>query len=253
LITDRTSSKRRSCPGDPAAGAGRSVSAVARVVGRDIKRVCLWGQRFVRKRLRGLEDLPRSGHWLAFSPSVAAELVKLACELPDKRRRSLSTWTCAELARTLRRDGVVRASRLAGRVRARSRTRRPRPRAKAPASDGHLRRHHDGGRARRDGAFARLLPLRRVPRTSGKSCSGLLDHRPHLIEASFVPRRSCCWSLVGPSLKVVDRHRSVAAWWTRGTESAPSSSRSGACAATTSPASSFATRRYSSSPELLVG
>jgi hypothetical protein len=27
--------------------------------------------------------------------------------LPDDKRRSLSTWTCAELARTLRRDGVV--------------------------------------------------------------------------------------------------------------------------------------------------
>lgn len=34
-------------------------------------------------------------------------LVKLACELPDDARRSLSLWTCAELARTLKRDGVV--------------------------------------------------------------------------------------------------------------------------------------------------
>jgi len=34
-------------------------------------------------------------------------LVKLACELPDAADRSLSLWTCAELARTLRRDGVV--------------------------------------------------------------------------------------------------------------------------------------------------
>jgi len=33
--------------------------------------------------------------------------VKLACELPDAAGRSLSLWTCAELARTLRRDGVV--------------------------------------------------------------------------------------------------------------------------------------------------
>jgi transposase len=33
--------------------------------------------------------------------------VKLACELPDEARRSLSLWTCAELARTLRRDGIV--------------------------------------------------------------------------------------------------------------------------------------------------
>jgi hypothetical protein len=33
--------------------------------------------------------------------------VKLACELPDEARRSLSLWTCAELARTLQREGVV--------------------------------------------------------------------------------------------------------------------------------------------------
>jgi hypothetical protein len=48
-----------------------------------------------------------AGGRLAFPPNVAAHLVKLACELPDEHRRSLSTWTCAELARTLRRDGVV--------------------------------------------------------------------------------------------------------------------------------------------------
>lgn len=34
-------------------------------------------------------------------------LVKLACELPDEARRSLSLWTCAELARTLASQGVV--------------------------------------------------------------------------------------------------------------------------------------------------
>lgn len=34
-------------------------------------------------------------------------LVKLACELPDGEGRSLSLWTCAELARTLQRDGLV--------------------------------------------------------------------------------------------------------------------------------------------------
>lgn len=34
-------------------------------------------------------------------------LVKLACELPDDVDRSLSLWTCAELARAIQRDGVV--------------------------------------------------------------------------------------------------------------------------------------------------
>ena len=40
---------------------------------------------------------------------MAAHLVKLACELPDKVGRSLSLWTCAELARTLREDGIVKS------------------------------------------------------------------------------------------------------------------------------------------------
>jgi transposase len=42
-----------------------------------------------------------------FPPIVAAHLVKLACELPDEVGRSLSTWTCAELARALKAAGVI--------------------------------------------------------------------------------------------------------------------------------------------------
>jgi transposase len=38
---------------------------------------------------------------------VLTHLVKLACELPDEAGRSLSLWTCAELARTLQRDAIV--------------------------------------------------------------------------------------------------------------------------------------------------
>jgi len=44
-----------------------------------------------------------------FPPVVAAHVVKLACELPDTVGRSLSLWTCAELARTLRETEVVEA------------------------------------------------------------------------------------------------------------------------------------------------
>src|ERR1700741_2074671 len=43
----------------------------------------------------------------AFPPEVALHLVKLACELPDDEGRSLSLWTCSELARTLRENGTV--------------------------------------------------------------------------------------------------------------------------------------------------
>jgi hypothetical protein len=48
-----------------------------------------------------------AGDHPAFPPEVAANLVKLACELPDAAGRSLSLWTCAELARALVRDGIV--------------------------------------------------------------------------------------------------------------------------------------------------
>lgn len=44
---------------------------------------------------------------VAFPPDVALQLVKLACELPDSVGKSLSVWTCAHLARTLMRDGIV--------------------------------------------------------------------------------------------------------------------------------------------------
>ena len=35
------------------------------------------------------------------------QIVKLACEMPDHVDRSLSLWTCSELARTAKRDGLV--------------------------------------------------------------------------------------------------------------------------------------------------
>jgi hypothetical protein len=38
---------------------------------------------------------------------VAAHLVKLACELADKADRSLSLWTCGQLAIKLTDDGTV--------------------------------------------------------------------------------------------------------------------------------------------------
>jgi len=45
-----------------------SVSAVARQVGRGRRIVRKWGERFRKKRLRGLLDLPRSGRPARFSP-----------------------------------------------------------------------------------------------------------------------------------------------------------------------------------------
>jgi hypothetical protein len=49
-------------------GAGASVSAVARQVGRGRRIVRKWGVRFQKKRLRGLEELAGRGRQARFSP-----------------------------------------------------------------------------------------------------------------------------------------------------------------------------------------
>jgi hypothetical protein len=53
---------------------GKTVSAVARQVGRQRRIVRQWADRFVRKRLGGLNDAPRSGRPARFSPSGRAAL-----------------------------------------------------------------------------------------------------------------------------------------------------------------------------------
>jgi transposase len=66
-----------------------------------------WRKRFFERRLKGLEDAPRSGRPRVFSPSVNAEIKSLACELPATSGVPLSRWSCAELARELIIGGVV--------------------------------------------------------------------------------------------------------------------------------------------------
>ena len=55
-----------------------SVSAVARLVGRQRRIVRKWAQRFLKKRLKGLLDEPRSGRPARFSP--------LCSRSPDQAR-----------------------------------------------------------------------------------------------------------------------------------------------------------------------
>ncbi len=43
----------------------------------------------------------------AFTPDIAMHIVKIACEMPHLRGRSLSQWDCSKIARELVRSGVV--------------------------------------------------------------------------------------------------------------------------------------------------
>jgi transposase len=49
-----------------------------------------------------------AGPRAVFPPEVAIHAVRLACERPDMRSRSLSQWDCAELARQLLAEGSVK-------------------------------------------------------------------------------------------------------------------------------------------------
>jgi transposase len=86
---------------------GHECTSVAEKVGLSPRHVYKWGQRFLQQGVDGLEDKPRPGARPKFSPGVALHLVKMACEMPDLRGRSLSQWDCSELARQLQAEGVV--------------------------------------------------------------------------------------------------------------------------------------------------
>ena len=86
---------------------GHSGASVAKAVGVSTRNVGKWRQRFVDQGVEGLDDKPRPGRTPKFAPHVALHLVKMACEMPDLRGRSLSQWDCQELARQLVAEGVV--------------------------------------------------------------------------------------------------------------------------------------------------
>ena len=86
---------------------GESSAGTAERVGLSPRHVHKWGQRFLQHGVQGLEEKPRPGRTPKFSPGVALYLVKMACEMPDLRGRSLSQWDCKELARQLQAEGAV--------------------------------------------------------------------------------------------------------------------------------------------------
>jgi transposase len=86
---------------------GQTIAAAARLGGCGRRIAGKGAQRFRLKRMVGLADEPRSGRPPVFPPSGGHASGQAACELPDQAERSLSVWTCGELARTLRQEGLV--------------------------------------------------------------------------------------------------------------------------------------------------
>ena len=86
---------------------GHSYAHTAKWVGLTERNLRKWARRFHGRGVAGLDEKSRPGRTPIFSPEVALYIVKLACERPDDRGRSLSQWDCPELARSLKADGIV--------------------------------------------------------------------------------------------------------------------------------------------------
>ena len=88
---------------------GHSYAHTAKWVGLTERNLRKWARRFREHGVAGLDEKPRPGRTPVFPAEVALYIVKLACERPDNRGRSLSQWDCPELARSLKADGIVQS------------------------------------------------------------------------------------------------------------------------------------------------
>ncbi len=86
---------------------GLSISQVSRQTHTQRNTVRKWGKRYMLSGIAGISDTQRSGRPPVFSPDVAMHIIKIACEMPSLRGRSLAQWDCAEIARELIRSCVV--------------------------------------------------------------------------------------------------------------------------------------------------
>ena len=69
--------------------------------------VSKWRRRFHDERLAGLDELPRSGRPVRFSPRIIVAIKALACELPSRRGLPLARWSVSELRQEAMASGIV--------------------------------------------------------------------------------------------------------------------------------------------------
>jgi len=86
---------------------GLSVSEVSRQTKANRRIIRKWAERYNNEGLKGLNDSTRKGRPPVFNAEIAMHIVKIACEMPELRGRSLDKWDCEEIAEELIRTKVV--------------------------------------------------------------------------------------------------------------------------------------------------
>jgi transposase len=99
-----------------AAAAGRNNAQIMRELGISIDRVRLWRRRWVEWQdiplkecsveIR-LSDAPRSGSPVKFSAEQVAQIIAIACEVPQDSGYPVSHWTPQELAMEAKKRRIV--------------------------------------------------------------------------------------------------------------------------------------------------
>lgn len=86
---------------------GLSISEVSRQTKVSRLVVRKWAKRYIDNGIKGLNDSYRKGRPPVFDAEVAMHIIKIACEMPAQRGRSLDKWDCNEIAKELVRTKIV--------------------------------------------------------------------------------------------------------------------------------------------------
>jgi len=89
------------------ASKGNGNTEIARVVGCARKTVVKWRNRFIRMRLEGLKDLPRSGRPPIFGAKERTQIIALACRTPDTLGLPVTQWSSSLLVDMAVERGIV--------------------------------------------------------------------------------------------------------------------------------------------------
>jgi putative transposase len=91
------------------ASEGKSNTKIANVLNCARKTVVKWRNRFVKKRLGGLKDLPRSGRPPIFTSKQRTQIIALACKTPDTLGLPITQWSTGLLTDMVIKNRIVPA------------------------------------------------------------------------------------------------------------------------------------------------